>query len=388
LEILEMIQPNLTWALAFTACCALTSPAFAQTICNAALQSNAFNTSDYSQTSRILINKRDEACRSEYSSAAEAQEAARNAGASIGYGPFSFGASDARRTASSKYSIAESNFCRASAEALDSFTTSTARQSVADFALKEWSNCIKTTASNRLFVRYDPRADGSGLTGQLLRYLGGQGSLVTKITRIAADSDGVTCSVGGETVPVNQPIDVPVDRSPIVFTCRKAPSLTASIALRTTEGDQAWITMPSVATQQQLTVDALSDAINTLRRQLATAVPKDTVAAFNLPICPEGWTALPEAAGRTIVGAGSGTGLTARVFGSTGGEERHTLTVAEMPRHRHQLPTFNGVAGSREIGSGHYGADLQPQEFTEFEGSGQPHNVMPPFLVLTQCKKL
>ncbi|WP_414575323.1 tail fiber protein [Anabaena sp. CCY 9402-a] len=44
---------------------------------------------------------------------------------------------------------------------------------------------------------------------------------------------------------------------------------------------------------------------------------------------------VPDKRGRTSVGAGAGTGLTARTVGQTFGNESHTLTVSEMPSHNH-----------------------------------------------------
>ena len=44
---------------------------------------------------------------------------------------------------------------------------------------------------------------------------------------------------------------------------------------------------------------------------------------------------VPDARGRTLIGAGSGVGLTARSLGSTVGEETHVLSTAEMPSHAH-----------------------------------------------------
>ncbi|HXJ22501.1 MAG TPA: tail fiber protein, partial [Polyangia bacterium] len=64
---------------------------------------------------------------------------------------------------------------------------------------------------------------------------------------------------------------------------------------------------------------------------------------------------LPDLRGRTIIGAGHGTGLTARTLGQTVGEETHTLSTSEMPAHSHTLtdpghthttgPTGNPQAG-------------------------------------------
>jgi microcystin-dependent protein len=44
---------------------------------------------------------------------------------------------------------------------------------------------------------------------------------------------------------------------------------------------------------------------------------------------------IPDYRGRTIVGAGAGTGLTSRALGTNGGEETHLLANGEMPTHSH-----------------------------------------------------
>lgn len=46
---------------------------------------------------------------------------------------------------------------------------------------------------------------------------------------------------------------------------------------------------------------------------------------------------LPDLRGRSPIGAGQGPGLTNRLLGAKGGEEAHTLTVAEMPSHSHAI---------------------------------------------------
>jgi microcystin-dependent protein len=51
----------------------------------------------------------------------------------------------------------------------------------------------------------------------------------------------------------------------------------------------------------------------------------DSLTTFNLP----------DLRGRTLVGAGTGTGLSSRALGAIGGEEMHQLSLSELARHNH-----------------------------------------------------
>jgi microcystin-dependent protein len=46
---------------------------------------------------------------------------------------------------------------------------------------------------------------------------------------------------------------------------------------------------------------------------------------------------LPDYRGRTIVGAGTGAGLSPRAIGGKGGEENHPLAIGEVPAHAHSI---------------------------------------------------
>lgn len=58
---------------------------------------------------------------------------------------------------------------------------------------------------------------------------------------------------------------------------------------------------------------------------------------FRAQTDPVGTCRLPDLRGRVPLGDGQGDGLTARRLGETLGEERHLLTVAELPSHSHQV---------------------------------------------------
>lgn len=103
--------------------------------------------------------------------------------------------------------------------------------------------------------------------------------------------------------------------------------------------------------------------------------------------------ALPNLQGRVPIHMGTGTGLSTRVLGETGGTEQETLTLQQIPLHTHQAVASstgasdspNGNVWATATGGAlPYGPD--PGEATLNAGSlftaggNQPHDNMIPFL--------
>lgn len=101
--------------------------------------------------------------------------------------------------------------------------------------------------------------------------------------------------------------------------------------------------------------------------------------------------ALPDLRGRTPIHVGSG-----HTLGEKGGEQAHTISIAEMPTHTH---VFNGTTADSDtpVPTGNLFGTVAnvytpPANFTPLNpatignvGGSQAHLNMEPFLVLTFC---
>jgi hypothetical protein len=228
------------------------------------------------------------------------------------------------------------------------------------------------------------------MTGTIIRRLGGDTGRMGTIKGImTSDSDTkdkkVSCKIGTKIMNVNEEYNIQIDRPNTAISCSKEPNRSLKINLLTSEIDTGWIDLPNVEDQKQTRIDEMNDAINALRGQIATTIPRSTVAAFQLESCPQGWSRYDNANGRVIVGEGSGTNLTNRSLLSVGGEETHTLLIDEMPSHNH-----GGLYGGT---SKKAGMNEEPAYHTSgyqqilTQGGDKPHNNMQPFIVLLYCIK-
>ena len=99
--------------------------------------------------------------------------------------------------------------------------------------------------------------------------------------------------------------------------------------------------------------------------------------------------ALPDLRGRAPIHFGAGTALSPREIGERGGAEVVALTKAQLPPHTHSEPAAGRRTSGQPTGrapaiGGDYGrpsttAKMAP---TGPVGGGQPHENMPPFLVM------
>lgn len=96
------------------------------------------------------------------------------------------------------------------------------------------------------------------------------------------------------------------------------------------------------------------------------------------------WEQIPD---RFLLGAGGNYSA-----GSTGGEATHTLTIEEMPKHRHnakQVHSNSTYASATTINATPTTEDAKGYDkHTTYAGGGQAHNNMPPYLAVYMWKRI
>lgn len=93
---------------------------------------------------------------------------------------------------------------------------------------------------------------------------------------------------------------------------------------------------------------------------------------------------------RFLLASGSSYSL-----GATGGEKEHTLTISEMPSHSHPLRNIHYIEQNVDdntvpsVDIGYYGRNGTIWwAATTYTGGSQPHNNMPPYLVVNVWKRI
>lgn len=140
-----------------------------------------------------------------------------------------------------------------------------------------------------------------------------------------------------------------------------------------------------------LIVAAAEGLFGTLTSFFGPAIPPGAVVAFDGP-CPEGeeWEQYHLAAGRFLLASGND-----RKLREEGGAATHVLTVAEMPAHNHANVKANLLVRITGKDTGRtFDDDTAREEIDhrygypiESAGKGDPHNNMPPYLVVSYCEK-
>lgn len=91
------------------------------------------------------------------------------------------------------------------------------------------------------------------------------------------------------------------------------------------------------------------------------------------------WEQIAE--GRTLVGVDT-SDTDFNTVEKTGGEKKHTLTINEMPSHKHQVDydqVWDGGGGTRVLGTTDNGGSWGSDTWVHATGGGQSHNNLQPY---------
>ncbi len=153
-----------------------------------------------------------------------------------------------------------------------------------------------------------------------------------------------------------------------------------------------WVGTSNMTTGSVITASDIKDNFDYLYDQISNggATPAGAIMAFNLASCPVGWSEFTNARGRTVVGL-SASDAEFNLLRESGGSKTQSLTIAQMPRHRHTLYTaaqkstgggpgyYNGFTGTVGLNT-HAGN-------SGYAGSGASHNNLQPYITLLYCQK-
>lgn len=93
---------------------------------------------------------------------------------------------------------------------------------------------------------------------------------------------------------------------------------------------------------------------------------------------------LPNTKGRVLAGKDAAQ-TEFDVLGKTGGAKTHTLTIAEMPAHSHNVTAFSSANGGASPAS--HSATSSANWSTDAAGGGAAHNNLQPYLTISHIIK-
>lgn len=171
------------------------------------------------------------------------------------------------------------------------------------------------------------------------------------------------------------------------------------IAKRTSADVQLQVNVDAEASTRSSAVQSLQAQIDALETSIVSAVPSGVILAWSGTVAtiPDGFhlcdgtNGTPNLLDRFIVGAGSSYSV-----GATGGENYHTLTITEMPSHKHNVLSAGGSVNwqpqrgfrTGDTQDGYIDKSANGLDWISYTGGNQPHENRPPYYSLAYIMKL
>ena len=153
---------------------------------------------------------------------------------------------------------------------------------------------------------------------------------------------------------------------------------------------QNWVNGETIATAERMNhiEDGIADLYNAIFPIGQIVIKGDNEDYSNWL----GFTWERTAVGKVLVGIDS-TDTDFNTIGKTSGEKTHTLTIDEMPKHRHTQISANsgssGLTGTTYTGLGwSTGNNESLNTAMQNTGGSQPHNNLQPYQVVAYWKRI
>ena len=120
----------------------------------------------------------------------------------------------------------------------------------------------------------------------------------------------------------------------------------------------------------------------------ATVYPVGTILAFHDDVDRSNYLGLTwerYAEGRVLVGKSSDTEFD--TIGKTGGAKTHTLTVNQIPAHKHNVFESNGTSGGTWTLATEKAGGTNKTSRLENTGGGQAHNNLQPYITVAYWRR-
>lgn len=136
-----------------------------------------------------------------------------------------------------------------------------------------------------------------------------------------------------------------------------------------------------------VTIDKLASSVISLIYPVGSIYMSATLSTVAQVEAALGGTWIAWGAGRVPVGVDTSQSEFDTVE-ETGGEKTHTLTIAEMPSHHHQLIPQNDSSGTSTGHTTYYGKHKTARQNTLDTGGGGAHNNLQPYITCYMYKKV